>query len=93
MTPITNYISQKSDIQYKQVNSRHLPQGFGVLKHKSFLEQIASAVSAGSSNESLEFKKRKRKYSSHKKIKDTEDERVDLLGKVRRLEYVLCLHS
>ena len=58
---------------------------------RSFLEQVAQVVSGTASAQQQKMQSRKDKYSNEKKFRDDEDERNDLMGKMRGLERRLVL--
>lgn len=58
-----------------------LSQAFG----KTFLEQVAQVVSSNESAKEQKMQDRKAEYSTKKKTKDLEDERIALLGRVNLL--------
>jgi len=69
-------------INNRQSANADMPRMFG----KSFLEQVAQVVSGSGQAQQQKMQSRKRKYSNEKKFKDDEDERCELLGKMRVLE-------
>ena len=82
----TAFASQNNTFQLQRSlqtsnSTNNLSQAFG----KTFLEQVAQVVSSNEASNRQKMQDKKAEYSSKKKIKDLEDERVALLGRVRVL--------
>lgn len=79
--------TQQANWQTNKANSQtsnstdNLSRAFG----KTFLEQVAMVVSGNEASNRQKMQDKKNEYSSKKKLKDLEDERVALLGRVRVL--------
>ncbi|MFC1478546.1 hypothetical protein ACFL57_03715 [Candidatus Margulisiibacteriota bacterium] len=72
--------------QSKQSNSpKSIENEFKAQFGKTFLEAAAMAVSESDASEQQKMDDRKYAYTSEKKFKDDEDERCELLGRVRML--------
>ena len=76
---LANWQANKSNQQTS--NTENISRTFG----KTFLEQVAIVVSGNEAANKQKMQDKKNEYSSKKKIKDLEDERVALLGRVRVL--------
>jgi hypothetical protein len=69
-----------------QKDTQNITSGFTSSGSKSFLHHISTMVTDGGSAQQQKMQSRKRTYSSEKKCKNLDDERVALLGLVRRIE-------
>ncbi|MFC1596156.1 hypothetical protein ACFL4D_02605 [Candidatus Margulisiibacteriota bacterium] len=84
------FIIQPQMANVKQTNKpqnikNNATQNMSNIFGKSFLEQVAKVVSGSTSSEQQKMQSRKREYTNKKKVKDLEDERCELLGRIRMI--------